>query len=202
MFYMITFINDSKEEPFKKFKEEYERAVIKNQDIIEAISVSSFCQIEKIVDARFVNLKIIDNNEFIFFSNYNSPKADQFASHSQIAVSIYWAATNIQIRIKAEIKKKSHAYNKKYFAVRSIKKNALAISSNQSKPINSYAQVKKEYLSTLDGSKNLNKCPLFWGGFSFTPYYFEFWEGHESRLNKRDSYEIQNGKWQHSILQP
>ena len=43
--------------------------------------------------------------------------------------------------------------------------------------------------------------PSNWGGFSFTPFYFEFWEGHESRINKREAYELQNGNWIHSILQ-
>ena len=51
-------------------------------------------------------------------------------------------------------------------------------------------------------SDNLKVCPEYWGGFSFTPYYFEFWEGHESRLNKRNVYEIGAEGWGHSILQP
>ena len=41
---------------------------------------------------------------------------------------------------------------------------------------------------------NLDECPNDWGGFLFKPYYFEFWKGHESRLNERDVYEIKNGK--------
>ena len=49
---------------------------------------------------------------------------------------------------------------------------------------------------------NLKECPDSWGGFSFTPYYFEFWEGHESRLNKRDVYELNINEWKHYILQP
>ena len=44
--------------------------------------------------------------------------------------------------------------------------------------------------------------PNFWGGYSFIPYYFEFWEGHESRLNKRDVYEMKSNEWEHGILQP
>jgi pyridoxine/pyridoxamine 5'-phosphate oxidase len=30
------------------------------------------------VDSRYVNLKFISNDEFIFFSNYDSPKASSF----------------------------------------------------------------------------------------------------------------------------
>ena len=89
--------------------------------------------------------------------------------------------------MKAKIKKTSNEFNQKYFFDRSEEKNALAISSNQSKQIDSYNQVKENYNKSLK-TDDLKKCPEYWGGYSFTPYYFEFWEGHESRLNKREVY--------------
>jgi pyridoxamine 5'-phosphate oxidase len=198
---MINFININKQKPFIKFKEEYDRALLANQDVIEAISVSSFCNVTKIVDARFVNLKIVDGDEFIFFSNYNSPKSKQFTSHQQVAVSLYWSATNVQIRIKAQIRKKSPKYNEMYFSKRSHEKNALAISSNQSNFIESYKEVENNYHSTLENN-DLQKCPQYWGGFSLKPYYFEFWEGHDSRLNKRESFVLNNMAWDQFYLQP
>jgi pyridoxine/pyridoxamine 5'-phosphate oxidase len=103
--------------------------------------------------------------------------------------------------MKAKIKKTSNVFNQKYFFDRSEEKNALAISSNQSKPINSYTQVKENYNKSLKND-NLKKCPEFWGGYSFTPYYFEFWEGHELRLNKREAYKKSDDSWEHLILQP
>jgi len=114
---------------------------------------------------------------------------------------LYWPSINVQIRIKAKIKKTSNEYNQKYFCDRSEKKNALAISSSQSKSIVSYNQVKENYNKSLKND-NLKKCPGFWGGYTFTPYYFEFWEGHESRLNKREVYEKSNDSWKQCILQP
>ena len=59
------------------------------------------------VDSRYVNLKFITNDEFIFFSNYDSPKASAFNSHNQIAALLYWSSINVQIRMKAKIKKTS-----------------------------------------------------------------------------------------------
>ena len=29
----------------------------------------------------------------------------------------------------------------------------------------------------LESQKNRQKRPDFWGGYSFKPYYFEFWKG-------------------------
>jgi pyridoxamine 5'-phosphate oxidase len=198
---MIQFNYLNQETPYQLLKEKYDEAINAGQKGIEAISISSYNQEINEVDSRYVNLKFISNNEFIFFSNYNSPKASSFDSHSQIAALLYWSSINVQIRMKAEIKKTSNEFNQKYFFDRSEKKNALAISSNQSKPIDSYNQVKENYNKSLKND-DLKKCPGYWGGFSFTPYYFEFWEGHESRINKREIFEKIDGVWEQSFLQP
>jgi pyridoxamine 5'-phosphate oxidase len=198
---MIQFNNLNQEIPYQLLKEKYDEAVDAGQKGIEAISISSYNKEIAEVDSRYVNLKFISNDEFIFFSNYSSPKASAFNSHSQIAALVYWPSINVQIRMRAKIKKTSNEYNQKYFFDRSEEKNALAISSNQSKPIDSYNQVKENYNKSLKND-DLKKCPEFWGGYSFTPYYFEFWEGHEARLNKREVYEKSNDAWKHIILQP
>ena len=198
---MIIFINECTSEPYSRLKEKYDLAISARESSVNAISIASFNSITKEVSSRYVNLKTVDNNKFIFFTNYNSPKSTDFESHNQIAASIYWPSINVQIRIKAKIQKTSTQYNDNYFSERSHKKNALAISSQQSEKIDSYTSVIKNYNKSLDAG-NLKECPDFWGGYSFIPYYFEFWEGNESRLNKRDSYQINKDKWDHSILQP
>jgi pyridoxamine 5'-phosphate oxidase len=198
---MIQFNNLNQETPYLVFKEKYNESLNAKQKNIEAISISSFNREISEVDSRYVNLKLVTNDEFIFFSNYDSPKASSFNSHNQIAALVYWPSINVQIRMRAKIKKTTDEFNQNYFFDRSEEKNALAISSNQSKPINSYSQVKENYNKSLKND-DLKKCPEFWGGYSFTPYYFEFWEGHESRLNKREVYKKSDDIWKHLILQP
>jgi len=198
---MIQFNNLNQDIPYLLFKEKYDEALNAGQRGIEAISISSYNKEISEVDSRYVNLKFITNDEFIFFSNYNSPKAFSFNSHNQIAALVYWPSINVQIRMKAKVRQTSYEYNQNYFFDRSEEKNALAISSNQSKPIDSYNQVKENYNKSLKND-DLKKCPEFWGGFSFTPYYFEFWEGHESRINKREIFKKIEGNWRYFILQP
>ncbi len=198
---MIEFRNLESSVPYARFKEIYDSAFLKNQKNIEAIVISSFNSTKKEVESRFVNLKYIDENRWIFFSNYNSPKAAAFKSHKQIAALIYWQSINVQIRMKADIKKTTNEFNQKYFSDRAEHKNALAISSNQSKPIESFAKVKKNYKQSLKND-DLKKCPEYWGGYLFTPYYFEFWEGNESRINKREVFNKVDHIWEHSFLQP
>ena len=64
---VITFKKQSEDPPYLRFREEYNKAESENQKMIEAISVSSYSKSESIVDSRYVNLKIIDDKDFIFF---------------------------------------------------------------------------------------------------------------------------------------
>jgi len=198
---MIQFNNLNQEMPYLVFKEKYNESLNAKQKNIEAISISSYNREISEVDSRYVNLKLVTNDEFIFFSNYNSPKASSFNSHNQIAALVYWPSINVQIRMRAKIKRTTDEFNQNYFFDRSEEKNALAISSNQSKPINSYNQVKENYNKSLKNN-DLKECPTYWGGYSFKPYEIEFWEGNEFRLNKRNLYIKNNTCWNHFILEP
>ena len=199
---MINFLNLSSEKPYILFRSLYQKAIESGQKGVEAISVSSYNQLLQEVEARYVNLKYIDNNEWIFFSNYRSPKANQFESHNQVSVLIYWASINTQIRIKAKIFKASSEFSDQHFQGRTKEKNALAISSNQSEVIDSYDEVTKNFHETLEIMTSETARPDFWGGYSFTPYYFEFWQGHENRLNKRHVFKQQKDEWTEQLLQP
>ena len=198
---MFEILNLNNSPPYLKYIEFYENAIKCDQKNIDAILIASYNKNLMEVNARYVNLKFIDNNKWIFFSNYNSPKADEFFLHDQITAVTYWPACNSQIRMKAIIKKTTSSFSKKYFTKRSKEKNALSISSYQSKQTASFEQVKNNYNNVLL-NENLENCPDYWGGYVFTPYYFEFWEGHESRLNKRESFELNGDDWVQSFLQP
>lgn len=198
---MIEFKNLSQEIPYKILKEKYDIALDAGQDSINAICIASYSNKTNEVNARYVNLKIIDNNEFIFFTNYDSLKAKDFIDHNQITAILFWNKTNTQIRLKSKIKKTQTEFNEKYFQTRDLNKNALSISSNQSSKIESYDLVKKKYLDAFYNT-DLKKCPKYWGGFSFTPYYFEFWQGHDSRINKREAFTLNNNKWSSFTLEP
>lgn len=198
---MIKFLNHSMDEPYIKLRKFYQDALDANQTLIQAASVSSYCIEKKEVYSRFVNIKFIDDDKFIFFSNLNSPKAKQFEKHRQISVNFLWTSINLQIRILANISKTSLDFNQAYFKTRDHKKNALAISSNQSSKIDSFSLVEKKFKDVLE-NENLERCPIYWGGFSFTPFIFEFWKGNKFRLNKRDLYSKENNKWVHTTLEP
>ena len=198
---MIEFINFEENKPNLIFKGLYHEAEKLNQNHIDAACISSFDRNKNEVDARFVNIKYIKNDEWVFFSNYESPKSKQFINHNQISIIFFWPKIASQIRMKALISKISRIDSKNYFAQRDPKKNALAISSSQSMKISSYDRVVEKYNHCLS-KDNLQDCPDNWGGYAFTPYYFEFWKGEEFRLNKREVFEKKHDEWKHFLLQP
>lgn len=192
-------INDIK--PIRLLEEHYHNALNRKQDNIEAIVISSLDSKTNHVDARFVNLKFIHGDKFIFFSNYNSPKSTQFISNPNITAVIFWSKINLQVRIRGVIDKIPSRDSDTYFRSRDLKKNALSISSNQSKKIDSYNKVQKKYNDVLE-SNDLGIRPKYWGGFFFRPNYFEFWEGKKHRLNKRTVYLKGKKIWSKFYLEP
>jgi pyridoxamine 5'-phosphate oxidase len=198
---MIVFKDLPDVEPYQQFQKDYFDAEEANQPLIHAIAISSFNKTLNEVESRFVNLKYIEGEEWIFFSNYNSPKARSFQSHDQISAMFYWSTTNIQIRMKANIKETNKERSDEHFQSRQKEKNALAIASNQSQPISSFETVKSKFTDTLENA-DLRKRPDYWGGFSFTPYYFEFWRGSDFRLNHRNAFSKVEDGWESSILEP
>ncbi len=198
---MIIIKNIPNSIPYELFLKYLKLAKSSDQDPIDALSISSFCQETNEVESRFVNLKYIISDEWIFFSNYESPKAKNFHNHNQISALIHWPKIDLQIRMKAYVKKTSPSFSDKHFSERQKEKNALAISSMQSQKIESHDQVIKDYEITL-ANKNLLKRPDYWGGFSFTPYYFEFWKGHKYRLNQREVFIKNDNLWENYKLQP
>ena len=199
---MIIISKISKEIPFSIFKKHYLNAIEKNQESIEALSISSFNKKTNEVESRYVNLKYIIDKKFIFFSNYNSLKSNNFEEHNQISAVFYWNKINTQIRIKAFIERASKDFSDKHYKIRDKNKNALAHSSDQSKKIESYDAVQNNYQKYLKLTEITEKRPNFWGGYSFEPYYIEYWEGNNSRVNKRTVYELIDNDWKKYFLNP
>ena len=84
---MIEFTNLSKELPYQEFLEHYKKAESLQQNYIEAACISSFSKSSNEVDTRFVNIKSINDESFIFiaiiipqkhFSFWNINKFQQY----------------------------------------------------------------------------------------------------------------------------
>lgn len=185
--------------PYKIFYDMYEMAESASQRNIEAACFSS-CSDEKIPHSRFINIKYVNDNEIIFFSNYQSAKANDIRSNKNVALTFFWNSINVQIRIQGTISKLDEKRSDKHWKLRKNEKNILAMSSHQSLPIASYEKVKKNYEKFVN--HDLSDRPNYWGGYVVFPNYFEIWQGHDSRINKREIFEFCNDSWNSFFLEP
>ena len=120
--------------PIEKLQKLYKKAVESNQILPQAVCISSIDIENDFVDSRFVNLKYVNDRDFIFFSNYLSKKGIQFdkSPNTQVTMVIYWNTLDVQVRIRGLIRKIPSDESDQHFYKRTKQKNALSISSNQS----------------------------------------------------------------------
>lgn len=153
--------------------------------------------------SRIVLLKQIKPAGFIFFTNYDSKKAQQIAANKYCALDFVWNELERQVRIEGTVEKISSEESDSYFEVRPTKSKLGAWASPQSQVIPN-----REYLEKLVidfESKFANKIitrPDNWGGYIVKPFLIEFWQGRKSRLHDRIQYTLTNKEWKIERLAP
>lgn len=139
--------------------------------------------------ARTVLLKGLDDQGFIFYSNYQSDKGKQLSENPRAELLFYWAELERQVRIRGSVAKLDPASSEAYFRTRPIGNQIGAVVSPQSQVIASRDALDLEYeqlLETyLDGAVPM---PDYWGGYRVVPESLEFWQGRKSRLHDRLRY--------------
>lgn len=157
------------------------------------------------VSSRIVLLKQVDEKGLQFFTNYESAKAAQLATHAQAALSFHWKTLRdqIQVRVEGRVEKLDAASSDAYFASRHRMSQIGAWASLQSQELPDrdvfearVAEVEKRF----EGSEVSR--PPHWGGYRLVPDLFEFWYGAKFRLHDRQRYELSDGVWSKRLLYP
>ena len=156
-----------------------------------------------IPDSRVVLLKDMINNEFVFFTNYNSTKANDIKNNNNVSLNFYWPELERQVRIIGNAQKISQYDSDVYFNKRPRNSRLNAIISNQSSPI----PIDYNFEDSVNLFEIKNKgskiCrPKNWGGYSVRPSKIEFWQGRPSRFHDRLEYEFVANSWVIKRLSP
>lgn len=148
--------------------------------------------------SRIVLLKGLEENTFVFFTNYSSHKGVDLAQLPFGALNFFWPELERQVRIEGNIKKVSAADSDVYFASRPYASKIGAWVSEQSKEISNREALEKRietYQTKYPEGSDVPR-PEYWGGYALTPTYMEFWQGRPSRLHDRIVYEWNvDGGW-------
>ena len=154
--------------------------------------------------ARVMLLKGVENNSFVFFTNYESRKGKELTWNPYAAMVFLWLPMQRQIRIEGRVEKISTEESENYFQSRPRESQLGAWCSVQSSVLESRAELDNKYI-TLEKKyegKEIPKPP-YWGGFKVLPSAIEFWQGRTSRLHDRLRYTHQgNDNWLIERLSP
>lgn len=152
---------------------------------------------------RTVLLKGIENDAFVFFTNYHSRKSLDIKRNPHAALLFYWPELERQITIEGIAEKTSHQDSENYFATRprSSQIGAWVSHQGQTLPSREVLEAKfKEYSERFEGKKI--PMPDHWGGIRILPDRFEFWQGRPFRLHDRFQYELESGAWTINRISP
>jgi pyridoxamine 5'-phosphate oxidase len=136
-------------------------------------------------NVRMVLLKDIEEDAFVFYTNYGSAKATEIAQSGTAAFVMHWKTLRRQVRVRGTVTREDGPQADAYFASRSLKSRLGAWASRQSQPLASRGALVAEVAKvTLQHGPN-PKRPPFWGGFRITPVEIEFWADGDFRLHDR-----------------
>ena len=147
--------------------------------------------------SRVVLLKGVDEDGFVWYTNYLSRKGSELDVNPHASLLFFWPELERQIRIEGVVTKVSQEQSTEYFHSRPFDSQVGAAASPQSQVVPS-----REFLADLfsmmhtaaTNAQHVEKPP-HWGGYKLVPTAIEFWQGRPSRMHDRIRYRSDNDQW-------
>ena len=188
-------------DPIAQFDAWFSEAVKAELPMVNAMTLAT-ADAEGRPAARIVLLKGADARGFVFYTNYESRKAQELAANPRAALLFYWIELEREVRIEGAIEKTSAAESDDYFASRPVGSRLAAIASPQSAVIGARAMLEERYAEAERRYGAKPPRPSGWGGYRVVPDSIEFWQGRPNRLHDRLVYRKNAGGWEIVRLAP
>jgi pyridoxamine 5'-phosphate oxidase len=187
--------------PIKQFETWLNEAVKSKVPEPTAMSLSTI-NADGFPQSRIVLLKFLDENGFVFFTNYKSQKGTALENNRATTLLFFWPELERQVRVEGFAEKTSHDFSEKYFYSRPPESRIGAWTSEQSREIPNRKFLEERFESFKEKFGYAPPLPDFWGGYRVAPVNIEFWQGRENRLHDRILYEKENENWSIKRLAP
>lgn len=194
------------EQPLPLFKQWLDDAVATEQPPVEpnAMMLATVDQSGQ-PHCRVLLLKGLDEQGFVFYSNYESAKGQQLAVQPRAAMTFFWPALERQVRIEGIIERVSAAESDAYFNLRPLGSRHGAWASAQSQVLSGREELEEALAAVEQRFADTQQPPRpeYWGGYRLLPQRIEFWQGRTCRLHDRLSYQLQaDNQWLRERLSP
>ncbi|MFW6084205.1 MAG: pyridoxamine 5'-phosphate oxidase, partial [Gemmatimonadota bacterium] len=135
-------------------------------------------------------LKRFGEDGFVFFTNYESRKAEELAANPRAALTFHWTTLQRSVRVEGRVERTSAEENADYFGTRPRDSQIGAWASPQSREIDSRDELEDRAAARVKEFEGEEiPLPRHWGGYRVIPERIEFWQGRSGRLHDRLLYE-------------
>jgi pyridoxamine 5'-phosphate oxidase len=172
------------ENPFEISKRWLEEAALTESHDPNAMALATVDG-QGMPDVRVVLLKAVEDDGFVFFTNYHSQKGQQIADTSMAAFNFHWKSLARQIRVRGTIARVSAEDSKSYYDTRPLGSRIGAWASKQSEVLKSKELLVQAVADATETHGENPERPDYWGGYKITPLQIEFWADGEFRLHDR-----------------
>ena len=136
-------------------------------------------------NARIVLLKAIEDDAFVFYTNYTSAKGRELEQAKKAAFVMHWKSLGRQIRVRGHVTRQKDAVSDAYYQSRDLQSRLGAWASQQSQPLSSRDVLIKSMEDLTAEHGDTPSRPPHWGGYRVVPVEVEFWADGASRLHDR-----------------
>lgn len=154
--------------------------------------------------ARIVLLKGLENNKFVFYTNYQSKKGKELEKNPACALTFFWPELERQVRIEGVTERVDPKLSDLYFQSRPRESQVGAWASPQSGMIQDRSILEQRFKQIGKKFETLKVLPRpnQWGGYQVDPLQIEFWQGRPGRLHDRIQYIKVDNAWKIYRLAP